>query len=199
MAAKFSVNIKIGGQLAALRHKVLENPAVMTQVMAQWTRMYAAFIQRRFNKFSQGGGDWPALALSTINARRKGRKLKNPKRSSLARDTQGEQGPAGRLVNAGGVFSILVDSGLLKRSLNPELINPGPVSQIGYKHVMVARIGGGAVYSGTSLTVRDIIGFHQYGGPHLPQRKILVDPDDATKQQMAKAGKRIILGAIKHA
>lgn len=89
----------------------------------QWTVRYESFVRRRFDAYGRGGGDWPALALSTVEARRgpaRGRKGKGGgsgggrgARSSLARDTQ----RGGRLVSAGGTVTILADTGLLRGAL----------------------------------------------------------------------------------
>ena len=43
-------------------------PAV-DAMYTQWGSRYSAFIRRRFDQFSRGGGDWPPLAASTIYAR----------------------------------------------------------------------------------------------------------------------------------
>jgi hypothetical protein len=89
----------------------------------QWTDRYETFVKRRFDDFGRGGGDWPALALSTIEARRgpaKGRKGKGGgsaggkgARTSLARDTQ----RGGVLVGTGRTVTILRDTGMLRMAL----------------------------------------------------------------------------------
>ena len=98
----------------------------------QAARRYSSFSVSRFNAFSRGGGDWPALALSTIRARAgaaRGREGKGGgsgggkgARSSLARDTskaaKKQFGKLGALVSAAGrTVSILTDTGTLKRAV----------------------------------------------------------------------------------
>jgi hypothetical protein len=188
--ASFDVKVKLGGQLDKLR-RAASNPATIQKMFLQWSRIYGAFIRRRFNTYSRGGGDWPALALSTVLRRRKGKRV-DKKRSSLARDTS--KAGKGRLVQAGGTVTILRDTGLLFAQLDPQLLNPGPVQSSG-RHVFKATVefGGTAKYPDGKATVTDILSFHQRGGGRLPRRKILVDPDEKTLKQLATSGKRILL------
>lgn len=112
----------------------------------QTERIYSTFVVRRFNQFSRGGGDWPALALSTIKARAgaaRGRAGKGGgsgegvgARSSLGRltvsdiarkkgiskyDANRVHGPLGKLVGAAGrTVSILTDTGILRRAVGME-------------------------------------------------------------------------------
>ncbi len=98
----------------------------------QTERIYSTFAVRRFGQFSRSGGDWPALALSTIKARAGAARGRDGKgggsgggagaRSSLGRDTskkaKAEFGPLGKLTGAGGrTVSILVDTGILRRAV----------------------------------------------------------------------------------
>jgi len=98
-------------------------------------RIYSTFVTRRFNQFARGGGDWPALALSTIKARAgaaRGRAGKGGgsgdqvgARSSLGRVTtkaaKKQFGPLGKLVGAAGrTVSILTDTGILRRAVGME-------------------------------------------------------------------------------
>jgi len=101
----------------------------------QTERIYSTFVTRRFNQFARGGGDWPALALSTIKARAgaaRGRAGKGGgsgdqvgARSSLGRVTtkaaKKQFGPLGKLVGAAGrTVSILTDTGILRRAVGME-------------------------------------------------------------------------------
>lgn len=52
---------------------------VITTVLRQWAARYRAFIQMRFDTYSKGGGNWAALADSTISRRRKPAKAKKVK------------------------------------------------------------------------------------------------------------------------
>lgn len=156
-------------------------------MMDQWRKQYAAYIQRRFNTNSRGGGDWPALALSTVQRRRKGKKP-DKKRSSLARDTQG----TGQLVQAGGTFSILRDTSRLFNQLSPGIEKMGNIGKASNVYVATVTFGGEQKYPDGGPTVADIMSFHQKGGKSLPRRKILVDPDDKTKKTMARTAIRLI-------
>lgn len=180
------VRIVLGGKLNKLRKLAAGDPTLMQSVLRQWSKIYSAFVRRRFDRASKGGADWAALALSTIRNRRKGKKV-DKKRSSLARDTKNN----GRLVSAGGTFSILRDTGLLFSTLDPSIEILGPVQKVGGIYKATAVFGGAKKYP-DGLTTQDVLSFHQEGGPHLPQRKILVDPDDRTKRQMESSGKRML-------
>lgn len=105
----------------------------------QAARRYSSFSVARFNAFSRGGGDWPALAISTIKARTgaaRGREGKGGgsgggkgARFSLGRETYkglrrrgvstyDAKRLAGTLKQvAGRTVSILTDTGTLKRAV----------------------------------------------------------------------------------
>lgn len=136
--------------------------------MKQWGARYRAFVQRRFKRNSRGGGGWPPLAASTIRRRR-------GKRSKVA---------------------ILIDTGTLFRALDPVFNRkPGQIQEDIPFGVRVGYGGPGQHPSG-KLTVADIAEFHQKGGGHLPQRKIIVPPDANTtaamRRDMERALKRMI-------
>lgn len=59
---------KLRGGLATL-NRVPSHPAI-DAMRGQWLKRVEAFTRRRFSQFSRGGGDWPALAASTIAKRR---------------------------------------------------------------------------------------------------------------------------------
>lgn len=144
-----------------------------------WGVRYRSYIQLRFDSYSKGGGDWRALSLATIKARRKGSN-KNKSRSSLARNKA-------KPVNAGGSFTILRDKGLLFAAVNPVFNGaPGAIEEqipFGIK----AGFGGPQKHdSGGTATIADIANFHQKGAePRMPQRKIIVEPDAKLLGQMA--------------
>lgn len=104
----------------------------------QSDRYYSTAMARRFDQYSRGGGDWPALAASTAGRRPGARKTfrrghawnlaegNGTSRigafSSLVRDTskraKERYGPLGKLVSGGGrQHAILVRTGVLKRAL----------------------------------------------------------------------------------
>lgn len=62
--------------LAKLRRDVASINAMpphpaFVDMKTQWLRKVSAYTSRRFANFSKGGGDWPALALSTVRSRTK--------------------------------------------------------------------------------------------------------------------------------
>lgn len=186
MDEPFDVKIRVGGKLAKLQAIASgKKPEVLQRIMTQWMRIFTSFIQRRFNTFSRGGGDWPALALSTVAQRRKGKGRAD--RSSLARDTKDR----GKLVPAGGTYTILRDSSLLFKNLVLGELTPIVKGQNVFR--ASASFGGPTRYPKGDVTVTDVMTFHQRGGTHLPQRKIIVDPDDRTLELAATAGKRILV------
>lgn len=119
--------------------------------LKQWAARYRAFAQERFAIFSRGGGDWAPLAPSTIKGRRKGK-------------------------GKGLVAAILRNLGFLFQALSPSFTKkPGQLESTIPFGVRVG-FGGPGAYPKGPATVADIASFHQEGGPHLPQRKIIVDP-----------------------
>lgn len=195
------VEIKIGRKLEAIVPRVLNNASLWKQIMDQWSRVYAAFIQRRFNAASRGDGTWKPLAASTVAARQRRRKGK------------------------GKVIAILVDTGLLRRNLQPGIEEKKSVVKQPFGFEMYAYFGSDEEYpqvveyyeqvgetkSGkkrykkktmrvpTGVTVRDVMGFHQRGGGNLPRREILVSPDAKTKEQMGKIALRMIRAELRSA
>lgn len=163
------------------------------QALHQWGARFRSFTQERFDRQSKGGG-WPALALSTIARRRKGKKGRQTNRSSLARNTK--QG--GRLVSAGGVYSILRDTGQLFAALTPFFSRkPGQLQE---DIPFGVRVGFGPDLhdsdSRQAVTIRQIAEWHQEGAGNLPKREIIVDPDSRTidkmREDMERAVKRLI-------
>jgi len=48
-------------RLPGLRRFQRQLPERVQRVYVQWNLRYRTYIQRRFNRFSRGGGDWPPL------------------------------------------------------------------------------------------------------------------------------------------
>lgn len=129
------------------------------KAIKQWAARFRSFVQERFDKYSKGGGDWAPLAESTKRGRRGG---------------------------AGAKHSILRDTGTLFAALAPEFRGgPGQLQEDIPFGVRVG-FGGPGLHPNGNATVADIAGFHQTGGPHLPQRKIIVEPDKKTTDKMAE-------------
>lgn len=141
---------------------------VLTEMFRELVRVYTTFLRFRFIRASRGDGTWPPLAPSTI-ARRK-----RLRRSLL----------------------ILYDTGLMFDQITPELAQLGPVYQQGSKVMANVTYGGKERYlNGTR--VKAVMGYHQTGGPRLPQRKIFVPPTLGTKRVMGLAGKTVLVKYIK--
>ena len=140
----------------------------LNDVVKKWAIRYRSFVQRRFDKYSRGGGDWPSLSPSTIAGRRRG---------------TGQGGP-----------SILRDTGTLFAALTPLWDSPpGGINQIIPGGVRVGFGGTGAHPTGLT-TVAEIANFHQEGSGRLPKREIIVDPTrdvlDACARDLEKALRR---------
>jgi hypothetical protein len=164
------VEIKLSGKLGYLRRLVLGQSAqLVDRILAQWSKIYAAFIRRRFVSASRGDGTWKALSESTL----RGRKNKNKSR-----------------------VAILRDSGLLFSQLHPTFQAVYSGSGYAPKFGALVSFGGNESYP-DGLTVTDVMTFHQTGGPNLPQRKIIVQPDAATSARMAADAKRLVVDELK--
>jgi hypothetical protein len=164
---------------------------VLQTALIQMSKRYEAFTRRRFNAYARGGGDWKPLALSTVESRRGGRGRVN--RSSLARDAR----RGGRLVPAGKVVSILIDTGLLQQSLsigstgNLNILTGRNTIRYGFKPI---KTGKGAA------TLQQIAGYHNAGGSsgnNPPKRVILAAPDQATKDGMTRDVERAVMKIMK--
>lgn len=153
---------------------------------------YRAFLLRRFNTNSRGGGDWPPLADVTQKRRRKGKPI---------RRTSAEQ------VSIEKYFqkqSILVDTGLLRSALNvtPSAASFEAVSVAGV-HASVAVGFSNVLHppspkkpkgrSGTPklrkpVTVTQLAYIHHFGSKErkLPARPILVPPDENCIRKLEK-------------
>lgn len=98
-----SIKINLDG-IKHLKQKLTNNPSMMGEIRAAWALLYRSFVRRRFDTYSKGGGDWPALAPSTLRRRRRGR---------------------GR-----GQAAILRDSGRLFASFQPSLGASGSIQSL---------------------------------------------------------------------
>ena len=85
-----------------------------------------------------------------------------------------------------GSFSILRDTGLLFNVLSPVFdAAPGQLQEDIPFGIRVGFGGPGRYPDGTA-TIADVASFHQEGNENLPQRKIVVPPDEPTQQRMAE-------------
>lgn len=165
MPSDVKINLKPLMRLSNGVAEGLRNPTsagFVRDAIKQWAARYRSFVQLRFARFSKGGGNWKPLASSTIKARRKG-KRKGARRAAILRDTS-------------TLFAAL-DPTFTKRPGQLEKNIPFGV-RVGY--------GGPARHPKGKATIADIASFHQTGGPHLPQREIIVQPDTRTLNAMAE-------------
>lgn len=132
------------------------------RIFKQWAFVYRTFVRRRFNIYSRGGGDWPALSPKTIARRKTGKRAKK----------------IGRRV------TILRNLGILYVALSPRFRgSPGALEKMVIDGVVVG-FGGAAKHPSGKATIADIAAFHDEGRGHLPQRRIIVDPDNKTIDRM---------------
>lgn len=132
------------------------------KIFKQWAFIYRTFVRRRFNIFSRGGGDWPALSSKTIAQRRTGPRVKK----------------------IGRRITILRDTGTMFAALSPRFrSSPGALEKMVTDGVVVG-FGGVAKHPAGKATIADIAGFHDEGRGHLPQRRIIVDPDHKAIDRM---------------
>lgn len=161
--------------------------------------VYRSYLHERFDRLSQGGGEWPDLAERTKRARRQGKK-KKPKKPSLkniksrakrkARMQKWREKLAAWRKNR--KFTVLRDTGTLMNVLSPTFTGaPGAVQDFSPFAVTVG-FGGNERHGKGSATVADIAGYHQRGSGKLPKRRIIVGPDATTIATMGKVLKDAI-------
>lgn len=141
------------------------------RVFKQWAARYRGFVRNRFTTFARGGGNWPALAPSTIKRRRQGTKKGKRKSKRNKRGT-------------GRIASILWDTGTLLGALAIRFRNAPGQLQRKIRNGIRVGFGGPARHPKGKATIADIARFHN-DGLGVPQRKIIVQPDAATKRGMA--------------
>lgn len=125
-------------------------------------------------------------------------------RSSLARDTK----RGGKLVSAGRTVSVLRDTGTLMGALDIGKpgnayrrirggvefgIEGGPAAPKPFNFQKITKTKAGKSKRGKkardhksgNVTIGQVAAFHQSGGKHLPQRKVVDVPDQATLNRMS--------------
>jgi hypothetical protein len=128
----------------------------------QWAARYRSFLRERFSLYSRGGGDWKPLAESTIKRRRKGRGTKR---------------------FAAGTTAILIDKSIMFAALDPVFKNKPGQLQEDIDFGIRVGFGGTGKHDVDSFTVGDLASWHD-AGDGVPQRKIIVAPDDRTQDGM---------------
>lgn len=151
----------------------------MADAAALAAARYMSFVRQRFIQQSKGGGDWPDLADSTKLARARrtkyGRRKFRQKRIDMIAANWQNRFASYAEANAATVssmhFDILRDRGLLLNSLSQ--------GQPGNRQSTVEY----GIAVGTAMSYAK---YHQEGGPHLPKREIIVQPDAATATAIAR-------------
>jgi hypothetical protein len=148
----------------------------------RWAARYLGFAQRRFARQSRGGGEWPRLAQSTVQKRRRG-----------GRSRGGSNQVATNPRATGGRVAILRDTGTLYGALdigarsNTRRINNG------------IRVGfmGQQPHGNSRITIAHLAAIHQFGRGRVPKRPIIVEPDRPTIEGMRRDLRLAIRGALR--
>lgn len=148
----------------------------MHSMFLQWGKRYLAFVQRRFDSHSKGGGDWPPLKESTKKRRR-------GKVYSILRDT-------GTLFNA---LSIGFPGNLYQRIKDGIRVGFGGPARHTIRIVKNKKTKQKTpIQKGVPPTIKDLAVIHDEGRGRVPKRQILVEPDDAVKKSMQNDLKRAL-------
>jgi len=164
--------------------------------------VYAAFAKKRFLANAKHSGEWPELKPGTLRGRARaslrrvneailhGELTGDKAEKALDRAARKYRRELGRIQSGAFNASILIDTATLVGALS-----------IGAKGNVVKRtdmgiefgIGGpGRHDSKSGATVGEIAAAHNAGSDKLPQRKIIVQPDDATMSTIKRiAGMRL--------
>lgn len=129
-------------------------------------KKYESFIKRRFKRYSRGSGNWKPHSPATIRQRKKGKgKMKGKGKPELLKDT-------------GTVFKGLTIGA------------PGNLMEPIKGGVRFGITGRGRHPSG--MRVSELALIHDQGLGRVPQRKIIVKPDEATERQLVATIKRVV-------
>jgi hypothetical protein len=157
-----SIKVKLTGlkkfQSALQSDLRLKSNGPIRSALQDWVVIWGRFLTERYQRFSQGGGNWPALKPATLVAKER----------------------------KGLLPWILRATDLMFQAFAPELVaKPGYLSEEIPFGVRL-KFGGGMhqLYPGTTKTVAEVAMYHQQGGGNLPQRKIIVPPDVETRKKM---------------
>lgn len=170
--ARTTANFKpVKAFVAAIKADLTEGGrGLVSEALDDWLNLYRRFLRRRYDTYSQGGGDWAELAPSTIAAKAR---RKRPQRRSAT----GKFLPSGTYIlrDTDATFLALaaVQGG-----------GPGWIER--HVHMGVEAGYGGAVEhpAGNGLLIADVAGFAQYGSKNRPAREIVVPPDSETRTKM---------------
>lgn len=172
--------------LHSFRDSVLSVSGPMRDAFIQWGALYRSFVRLRFRNESRGGGDWPRLARSTLAARRR-KKVKL--RTKTGRRRKFKMGSSVLITKAP---KILIDTGILIGALSPRFERKPGQLQKNLSDGIRVGFGGPAKHPAkpgekSPPTISDIASWHQKGNRinNLPQRRIIVDPNEKTLRRMS--------------
>jgi hypothetical protein len=165
-----TVKLEINGLKKYAKDITTSSTPFVLKTLKQWAFIYRSFAQRRFDRYSKGGGNWPPLKPATIAARK----------------------------GKGVGVAILRDTGQLFHALQPEFagVGAGAVEIISALSVTVGY-GGSAGHIPGGVSISDIATFHQFGMGHNPKRVIIVEPDDKTLDKMTQVAEKNYAAAAK--
>jgi hypothetical protein len=170
--------------------------AIMKPLYEAWGTRYLSFARAKFTENSRGGGDWPALATSTMNSRmRKTRRTKKGRHLVQAARAMKVHGLARSLFFAENLnVAILRDTGTLLRGLNVDA--PGNLFKT---HAFGIKVGygGGAAHPKGPASIAQIAAYHNEGGGRLPKRQIIYPPDAGVKQFMLSSLRSHITNVVR--
>lgn len=152
-----SAMLKFFGELEA---GIAGAPGPIDTFFKLFAAEYLVFVQRRYDRFSRGAGDWAPLAASTIKKRRRGK----GGRSRAAIQALRARGGAAK----GGV-AILKDTGTLRAALVQG--GPGNVIRRITNGIEIGIEGGSAAEP--PLTLGALAQIHNEGLGNNPKRVIL--------------------------
>ena len=178
---------------------------VRTKVFTKWIIRYRTFIQRRWNQYSRGGGDWPPLKPATVLARRPAapRKIKDVRIVHARKATTSTAIGNSRLKitykkrakKKLRTASILRDTNSMFTAMAPALQAPaGSVNEFLTDGSGIEIGFGGSDSHPGGPTFAQIAYWHQTGAGNLPVREIIVHPDSATLSSMLKDMERALNG-----
>lgn len=144
--------------------------------MKRWSVITRSFLRRRFVEQSKGGSDWPPLAESTIRKRRR---------------------PKGKGSATGSNVAVLRDTGILLAALSPQLSPGGVEDRDSSSFTLRVGYGGDAPHPRADMAISSLAKIHHEGGKHLPQRQVVVSPDQATIRKLAEDANKVIRDAVK--
>ncbi len=144
-------------------------PSPIRDAFKQWGFRYRSFSRERYDRFSKGGGNWKGLTEGTKKQRR----------------GEGERA------------SILRDKNTLFMVFNPTFKHLAGQYEKGVPFGVVVGYGGPARHPEAKMTVAKLAEIHHGGLGNNPERKLVVEPKDFLKRQMAGDMERAITKIIK--